>query len=273
MAESTITTLDKVLPAMIADQIMVTARAARVFRPLITEYEFSGPGKTLDLVALDAPAAAAYTDGAARTFTAGTPTSITFTPEQIDVAMSFTDGARRRSAMDMVSVYAAELGRAVAVKMDSDIAGGYSSATGTTTDTAAVTLDGLMTAIGVVKSAAKDQAGLISAVLHTSQWDNLCTDDDVIAAQVRGGPQGVIGGQLEVAGGAVVRFSTSIYDAASHYQQLIFTKRAFALVWKTDLQVDAWDDRNNKAFRVAAGADYGAGLRFAGECATYPVDS
>ena len=273
MAESTITTLDKVLPAMIADQIMATARAARVFRPLITEYEFSGPGKTLSLVALDAPAAAAYTDGAARTFTAGTPTSITFTPEQIDVAMSFTDGARRRSARARVPVSAAELGRAVAVKMDSDLAGGYRSATGTPTAPAAGRRAGFLPARGVVKSAAKDQAGLISAVLHTSQGDNLCTDDDVIAAQVRGGPQGVIGGQLEVAGGAVVRFSTSIYDADSHYQQLVFTKRAFALVWKTDLQVDAWDDRNNKAFRIAAGADYGAGLRFAGEAATYTGDS
>ena len=53
----------------------------------------------------------------------------------------------------------------------------------------------------------------------------------------------------------------------------IFFDDIFYYIKPTDHQVDAWDDRNNKAFRIAAGADYGAGLRFAGEAATYTVDS
>jgi len=276
MADTTVTTLAVDLPEIIADQIALTAHDMAVMRPLITEVDFSGPGDILDLLTLDAMSASSYTEGAARTYAAGTPTQVQITPAEIDVAMSFTDKARKRTQHDMVPIYATELARAVATKVDADIITDM-TANGSATDTdegdAVASMSKLLTALGVIRAAAKDQSDGLGAVLHTSAWSGLVSDSNVINAEVRGTAQGALGGSFTLAGGATVAFTTGIGSSGGTpaYDNLVFSKRACVLGWKRTLEVDAWDDRDNKAFRIAAGADYDTVMRFAGEAGKYTV--
>lgn len=263
-------------PALISASVQVAAENARVFRPLITEYGFQGPGKTLDILKLGTLAAAAYTEGAARTFSVPTNSAITVTPSEVDVAMSFTDKEMKRSFMSLIPLYSQMIGEAVAQKMDADVAAEYASAsaTATTEGDSTASVANLLAAIGIVKVAAKNQGGIVHAVLHTSAWDDLILDDKVINASTRGsGP--TITGELTLGGGVRVNFTTAINalteSSVNRYQNMIFTPRALALVMKSDINVEAWDDRNNKAFRIAAGADYDVATIQAGEIALYKV--
>lgn len=276
MAETTTTTQTEFIPTIISTQVELTARDMRAFRPLITEIPFTGPGGTLNLNTLDAPAASSYTEGDARTFTAGNVgTAKAITPAEVDVAISITDKLRRRSVNDQAALYAPELARAVAVKMDSDCASEYANATASSTDEGdtAASLAKLLTALRVVKVAAKDQWVQPAAVLHTSAWENLIQESNLINAQVRGNSQGVIGGTVDLLGGVQIAFTTAINSAGSpaKYQNMVFTKRAIALGWKSELNVEMWRDENNKAMRIAAGADYDYVTRIPGESAVYTV--
>ena len=85
--------------------------------------------------------------------------------------------------------------------------------------------------------------------------------------------QGGIGGTGDLLGGVQIAFTTAINSAGSpaKYQNMVFTKRAIALGWKSELNVEMWRDENNKAMRIAAGADYDYVTRIPGESAVYTV--
>ena len=275
--ETTTTTATSALPAIINAGIERTASAMRVFRPVISEFPFAGPGKTMDLLTLDAVSAASYTEAATRTFTTGDPTKVTLTPAEIDVAMAFTDKVRRRSIVELVSAYTPEIARAVAVKMDADVAAENSNFSGTAVDGGTVSswaLSEVLAAIGNVREAAKDQVGMVAAVCHTAGWDQLVADSNVISADVRGAGNALFSGVLELVGGTRIYFTTAIESSGSpaEYQNMVFTKRAIALAYKTAFEFDAWDDRDIKSVKIAGGADYDVAMRFAGEGSVLTYD-
>ena len=263
-------------PALLSAAVQISAENARVFRPFITEIPFGGPGKTLDILKIGGLVAAAYTEGTARTFSNNTETAVTITPAEIDLAMSFTDKQMKRSFLDLLPLYTGVIARSVAVKMDDDIAAEYAGSTGTASDQggAVVTATKLIAAIGNVKVAAKDQGGVVNAVLHTTAWEDLILDDKVIAASQRG-TGGLMTGEMTLIGGSRIGFTTSVVTVAgapSKYQNMVFTPRAFAIVMKSELLVEAWDSRDNKAFRIACGADYDVATVFGPEASLFTVN-
>ena len=276
MAFTTTTELTNAIPAIIRPQVIQSANDARVFRPIISEFPFTGPGDTLDLLKIGALSASAFTEGGsqARTFTTDTPAKVTLTPSEVDVAVAFTDKAMRRNIFSLLPVYSVELGRAVAVKMDADVAAEYANFTGTAVDEGdmAASLANLLKAMGNVRAAAKDQLGGIVAVMHTSAWDDLITDTNVISASVRGGP--TITGQLDVLGGGRIFFTTAIVSAGSpaKYQNMVFHQRTLALAWKQDVEIEAWRDADTKTTKIAAGADYDVATWNAAEGVVYTVN-
>ena len=276
------TTLANTIPAVLRAEVIRSAANARVFRPLITEVPFTGPGDTLDLLQVGTLSASEYpgsggSETDARTYSADTPSKKTITPYEVDVAMAFSDKALRRTAVDVLTVYAQELGRAVAVKMDSDVASEYANFTGTSVDEGdtAASIAKLLQAIATVKVAAKDQSGEIFAVLHTSAWDDLLTDtsNSIVSADVRGDSNAMFTGSITLVGGASVHFTTAINSAGStsKYQNMVFTRRTIALGWKSDLFLESWDDRDTKSLKMAAGADYDVVTRVPGEGVVYTV--
>ncbi len=261
-------------PALISATVQVAAEDARVFRPLITDVPFDGPGKTLDILKLGALTAGAYTEGSARSFSVPTNAAVTVTPSEVDLAMSFTDKEMKRAFMNLPMLYTPLIGSAVAQKMDADIAAEYANATGTATDEGdtAASVAKFLAAVAIVKAAAKNHGGVVNGVMHTSAWDDFILDDKVINASVRGAGS-LLTGEITLLGGVRVGFTTGITATGtpSKYQNMIFTPRALALVMKSDITVEAWDSRDNKAFRVAAGADYDVATIQAGEVALYTV--
>lgn len=274
--ETTVTTAAQAIPAIKSAAIERTASAMRVFRPLITEVPFTGPGSTLDLITLDSVAAASYTEANTRTFTTGDPTKVTWTPAEIDVAMSFTDKAMRRTVFDLVTAYTPEIARAVAVKQDADVAAEDGNFSGTAVDEgdAGASVAKLVEAIGNVRSAAKDQVGDISAVMHTAKWHDIVTDSNVLSTQIRGQSGTLYSGMIELVGGSRVYFTTAIESdggSPAKYNNMVFTRRAIALVYKTAFTFESWREPSNKTFNIAGGADYDVAMRFAGEGSLYTV--
>lgn len=286
MAVQTTTTLDKLIPAVISPAVIQSAANARAFAPLITDVPFTGPGDTLDLVRIGTLTASGYaesaaSEGATRTFSTDTATSITVTPGEIDVAMQFPDKALRRVMAPVLALYGAELGRAVAVKQDADVADNYGNFTGTSvsegTSDATASWQGLISTIGEVRQAAKDMVGPIGVVCHTAHWADLLNDSEsqnnIVSVDVRGTGNALFTGSISMAGGATVSFSTSINTSGSggDYQNMVFTRRSITFVWKDRLNTEGWRDPDTKSFKLAAGADYAIGFRVTGEGSLYTV--
>lgn len=277
--EMTVTTLANSLP-VIKGQVYAAAENARIFRALgITEIPFAGPGSVYDAIKVGAVTAAAYTEANARTFSADTVAKVSFTPYEIDVAMSFTDKARRRNSFDVFAVYGEQVGKAVAVKMDADCAAEYANFTGTTVDETDTTasLAKLLAAAANVRAAAKDQLDFVRAAMHTSAWDDLLLDSSgaILSASVRGaaGSSAAVTGTYDLVAGVRIGFSTCIVSAGAtaKYQNMVFSGRTIGMAWKSDLLVEMWDDRNNKAMNLAASADYDVACIYPTEGVVYTV--
>lgn len=271
MAGPTTTTEVAQLIPVIKGMVQAAAEKQRIFRNLgILEIPFAGPGSNLDLMVLGAPTAAAYTEGNARVFYNNTETKVTITPIEIDVAMSFTDKARKRSQWDLVALYGPLLARAVAQKIDADCAAEYQNFTGTTVDQGGTTPSWakMIQAAGNVKSAAGDSLSFIRAALHVSAWDDLLVETAngslATSAAVRGSNGAAVSGVIDTVVGIRMAFSTVIISVGGtpKYQNMLFNGRTIALGFKSEFEADAWDSRDNKAFRIAAGADYDAATYF-----------
>ena len=271
MANQTTTTLANLIPAIIHPEAERTASAVRVLRaPVIREFPFTGPGDTLDLPTLGALTSSTYSEGAARTFSADTPSKVTATPVEHDVAMAFTDKAMKRSLLQMPDVYAQELGRAIAVEMDAEglaLHGSYTS-----NDVAAGASVGyaeLLESIGKIKAAQKDQANPIHVILPTAEWDSVLgeTSSPIVSADVRGSGNALFTGEIQLLGGQRILFTTAVESTGTTavYQAMTLSQRSMALVYKDLMTVEAWRDEDNKLNKIAAGADYDVLAWFTGE--------
>lgn len=271
MAGATTTTEIAQLIPVIKGMVQAASEKQRIFRNLgILEIPFGGPGSNMDLMVLGNPTAATYTEGAARTFYNNTETKVTVTPYEVDVAMSFTDKARKRSNWDLVALYGPLLARAVAQKIDADCAAEYTNFTGTAVDQGGTTPTWakLIAAAGGVKSNAGDSLSFVRAALHVSQWDDLLVETAngslATSAAVRGSNGAAISGVIDTVVGVRMAFSTIIVSAGGtpKYQNMLFNGRTLALGFKAEFEADAWDSRDNKAFRIAAGSDYDVATYF-----------
>lgn len=276
MAEQRTTEIAELIPVA-KGMIEVAAENARIFRQLgIMEVPFTGPGSTIDLLKVGSMTAASYTEGTARTFSTDTPTKVAVTPAEIDVAMSFTDKARKRSLAELVALYSPQIAKAVARKQDDDCAQEYSNFTGAATNEgdASASVAKLLATVADLRQSAKDQFDFARAALHTNHWDDLLLDSSgaILQAQIRGqgGPSAAVTGVIDLVAGVKIAFSTAIVLSTT-YKNMIFSRRTIALVWKSLMEVDLWDDRNNKALRIAAGADYDVACYFPAEGHLYTV--
>ena len=271
------TTVGAVLnPTVISAAIEVEAATAQVFRPLVATVDFMGPGSVLDIpriVPMAAPSS--YTEGDARVFSYETPTKGTYTPGEIDQAMSFTDKQIRRGILAHLPVYQAELGKSAGRKIDSDLAGLAASFTGgTITDGAAATYAKLVEAIGKVRQQANDNQNVIFVVEHTVHWAQLLAEANIAEASITGTPTGAArSGRIDLVGGGAVFFSNAIGTTSSPVKNrnMAFTPRTMVLVLKQDITGEAWRSEDNKAFRIAVSADYATGVYMSGEGVEHQV--
>ena len=119
--ESTTTTLDDLLPAIVAEALF-QAEEQSIMRGLVRNYNMPfNSGKTLTVPKYAPIAAAALTEGTDLSNTAVSTSSAVLTVAEVGVMTTVTDLAIRTSASNVIADIGGQMGRGIAKKIDQDL--------------------------------------------------------------------------------------------------------------------------------------------------------
>jgi hypothetical protein len=124
--ETTSSTLSELYTEVIQEAIF-TFQETSVMRPLVTTYNISGQGKQIAVPVYPAISAAAIAEGTDLSNTAVNPTEATITASEIGVMTTLTDLGRDSASRNVAADIGKLFGDAIADKVDTDIAGLFSS--------------------------------------------------------------------------------------------------------------------------------------------------
>jgi hypothetical protein len=124
--ETTSSTLSELYTEIIQEAIF-TFQETSVMRPLVTTYNISGQGKQIAVPVYPAISAAAVAEGTDLSNTAVNPTEATITASEVGVMTTLTDLGRDSASRNVAADIGKLFGDAIADKVDTDIAGLFSS--------------------------------------------------------------------------------------------------------------------------------------------------
>ena len=124
--ETTSSTLSELYTEIIQEAIF-TFQETSVMRPLVTTYNISGQGKQIAVPVYPAISASAVAEGTDLSNTAVNPTEVTIAASEIGVMTSLTDLGRDSAARNVTADIGKLFGDALADKVDTDVAGLFSS--------------------------------------------------------------------------------------------------------------------------------------------------
>jgi hypothetical protein len=124
--ETTSSTLSELYTEVIQEAIF-TFQETSVMRPLVTTYNISGQGKQIAVPVYPAISAAAVAEGTDLSNTAVNPTEATITASEVGVMTTLTDLGRDSASRNVAADIGKLFGDAIADKVDTDIAGLFSS--------------------------------------------------------------------------------------------------------------------------------------------------
>ena len=124
--ETTSSTLSELYTEVIQEAIF-TFQETSVMKPVVTTYNISGQGKQIAVPVYPAISASAVAEGTDLSNTAVNPTETTITASEVGVMTTLTDLARDSASRNVASDIGKLFGEAIAKKVDSDLAGLFSS--------------------------------------------------------------------------------------------------------------------------------------------------
>ena len=124
--ETTSSTLSELYTEVIQEAIF-TFQETSVMRPLVTTYNISGQGKQIAVPVYPAITASGVSEGSDLSNTAVNPTEATITASEIGVMTTLTDLGRDSASRNVAADIGKLFGDAIADKVDTDIAGLFSS--------------------------------------------------------------------------------------------------------------------------------------------------
>ena len=127
MANETTSSFLSELYTEIIQEAIFTFQETSVMRPLVTTYNISGQGKQIAVPVYPAISASAVAEGTDLSNTAVNPTEVTITASEIGVMTSLTDLGRDSAARNVTADIGKLFGDALADKVDTDVAGLFSS--------------------------------------------------------------------------------------------------------------------------------------------------
>ena len=127
MANETTSSFLSELYTEIIQEAIFTFQETSVMRPLVTTYNISGQGKQVAVPVYPAISASAVAEGTDLSNTAVNPTEVTITASEIGVMTSLTDLGRDSAARNVTADIGKLFGDALADKVDTDVAGLFSS--------------------------------------------------------------------------------------------------------------------------------------------------
>ena len=274
MAGSTTTTLNDLLPSIVAEAMFVASERS-IMRGLVKNYNLAaGQGKTVTVPIYPTQTAAGVTEGDEVTNTAVSTSGVTLTVSTVAIRTLLTDLARTSAASNVVADLGKLFGEAIARKMDSDLTalfGGFS--TGFGDYTGAITPASIFQAVANLRAAGVPTDGMV-AVLHPQ------IAYDLKAALTTGGATGAftMGAYSEIANSAmregfvgrlagidVFETSNIAYDTnAGDFPGAVFHRDALGLAMIGDISIETQRRASFLGDDIVASAYYGVGELYDG---------
>lgn len=262
--ESTTTTLNDLLPQMVAEAMFV-ANERSIMRNIVKVYDMPmGTGKTLTVPRYPVQSAAGVAEGTDLTNTQVSTDGATLTVSEIGIMATVTDLARMTSASNVISDVGRVIGEAVAKKMDQDLIGLFS---GFSTDVGSAST--AMSAALVAKAIATLRANAVPGddlycVMHPYvAYDLKAAITNTFANPAAGDMQNeaMRSGYVGTLFGVPVFETSNISNTgtAGDYVGAIFHRNAIGLAMLQDIKLETQRDASLRADEIVATAVYGYG--------------
>jgi N4-gp56 family major capsid protein len=268
MAASTTSTLDDLLPQIVAEALFVASERS-IMRGLVRNYTLgNAQGKTVRVPIYPQQTAAGLTEGTAATPGAVSTTSADLTVSEVGLATVITDMARIASASNVVADIGRLFGEAIARKMDKDLTAlftGFSAGAGDYTTQ--ITAADIFAQVAKLRGQGVDPSG-IACVLHPEiAYDlkkALTTNGN---AAFTAGAFGNVANEAMQMGyvgmlAGVPVFETSNIDYvtnAGDFPGAVFSRDALGLAMMQDIKIETQRDALVRGDNLIATAVYGVG--------------
>lgn len=252
---------------LLADGIIEAAYSRTIMRTLVRNESLEGdPSDTKKFPAWPAVAAASVAETSDLANTQLDPTSVNITVGEVGVMGTVTDNQQEDDILAGLDGYARQYGRAVADKMDADIAAllsGFSNATGAGAD--GLNQARILLAIRALE--ARDVPGTLRGALHPVQKGQIGSDIVANGGTIWGGdnPQDNRFGprnMLDLFGvtfGTTTNVPTNTRDTVAVYDGAIWGEDALAFVAKREARVEFDRDASFRLTEIVTTARYGTG--------------
>lgn len=262
MSTSTTTTLNDLLPSIVAEALFV-ANERSIMRGLVRNYTLAqGQGKTVTVPTYPKLTAASLTEGDALTATAVSTGSAVLTVSEVGLMTSISDLAMIASASNVVSDIGRLFGEAIARKMDQDLAGNFANfSTVVGSNTTAASAAKLFEAIAKLRAQGYDTTGDCAIVLHPEvAYDLKSSITSTFAA-----PASMVGnsalesGYIGLLGGVPVYETSNITSTTGDSIGGLFHRDALGLALMQDIKIETQRQAALRGWDIVGSAIYGHG--------------
>ena len=271
MAGSTTTTLNDLLPQIVAEAMFVSSERS-IMRGLVKNYNLSaGQGKTVTVPIYPLQTAATLTEGNEIDNTAVSTNGATLTVSTAAIRTLVTDLAVQSSASNVVADLGKLFGEAIARKIDLDLTAQFLNFTADGDGTGQLTPAAIFKAVALLKAGAVPTDGMV-AVLHPAiAYDlkaALTTTGNTPFAAGAFGPTANEAMQMGYVGqlaGIPVFESSNFANTgnAGDYMGGIFHRDALGLAMIGDIQIETQRRASYLGTDVIGACHYGAGTIYA----------
>ena len=265
MAASTTTTLNDLLPSIVAEALFV-ANERSIMRGLVRNYSLGqGQGKTVTVPIYPKSTAAALTEGTALTNTAVSTNGATLTIAEVGLMTSVTDLSMVSSSSNVVADIGRLFGEAIARKMDLDLTALFTSlSAGVGDNTTAITAAKIFEAVAKLRAEGYDTTNDCAIVLHPMiAYDLKSTITSTFAA-----PASMVGnsalenGFIGMLAGCPVYETSNIANTgtAGDYNGAIIHRDALGLAVQADINIETQRQAALRGWDIVGSARYGVGI-------------
>lgn len=268
MAGSTTTTLDDLLPRIVAEAMFV-ANERSIMRGLVKNYTLgAGQGKTVTVPVYPQVSAAAITEGDIVANTAVSTSGVTLTVQTNAIRTMVSDLSVAASASNVVADLGRLFGEGIARKIDKDLTAlfaGFSAGKGDYTG--AITAADIFESVAKLRGQGVDASGIVCVLHPEIAYDlkkALTTNGNVAFTAGAFGDaanQAMINGYVgQLAGVPIFETSNIDYDTnAGDFPGAVFHRDALGLALIGDVQIETARRIDYLSTEIVASCHYGVG--------------
>jgi len=268
--ESTTTTLNDLLPSIVAEALFVASEAS-IMRNLVRNYTIPmGSGKTITVPRYPQVSAAALTEGTDLTNTAVSTDGATLTVSEVGVMTVVTDLARMASASNVIADVGRLFGEAIARKIDSDLTALFDgfSTNALGDGTTAITAAAIFQAVAKLRSAGVPPTDLF-CVLHPAIAYDLKANMTNTFANPNAGilqNEAMATGYVGTLAGVPIFETSNMANTGTtgDYKGGLFHRDALGLAFLQDIKIETQRDASLRGDELVATAVYGVGELYDG---------